>query len=244
MTLNELVKLTTLWTTAQLAFYVNLHRAVIGPSATLTGRWRPDIDLRRMLTAWALHFIKMNLIQSTQTCITLFTCEQYLCSLHVLFWLAHYLLLDYIGKNSHLKRSKSPNRTATFNIMKILKQRKVWSMKYSMKYDQNYKLTVWELWHIQDFGLRGDKYIAKKWELSLLHAKSLLVLTQLAFYVNLHRTVIGPSATLTGRWRPDIDLRRMLIGYICLYQILSKYFKPLASYGVHKNLVFKLVQGR
>ena len=34
----------------QLAFYVNLHRAVIGPSATLTGRWRPDIDLRRMLT--------------------------------------------------------------------------------------------------------------------------------------------------------------------------------------------------
>ena len=36
--------------TTQLAFYVNLHRAVIGPSATLTGRWRPDIDLRRMLT--------------------------------------------------------------------------------------------------------------------------------------------------------------------------------------------------
>ena len=36
------------------------------------------------------------------------------------------------------------------------------------------------------------------------------VLTQLAFYVNLHRAVIGPSATLTGRWRPDIDLRRML----------------------------------
>ena len=36
--------------TSQLAFYVNLHRAVIGPSVTLTGRWRPDIDLRRMLT--------------------------------------------------------------------------------------------------------------------------------------------------------------------------------------------------
>ena len=35
---------------SQLAFYVNLHRAVIGPSATLTGRWQPDIDLRRMLT--------------------------------------------------------------------------------------------------------------------------------------------------------------------------------------------------
>ena len=37
-------------------------------------------------------------------------------------------------------------------------------------------------------------------------------ITQLAFYVNLHRAVIGPSATLTGRWRPDIDLRRMLTG--------------------------------
>ena len=35
---------------SSLAFYVKLHRAVIGPSATLTGRWRPDIDLRRMLT--------------------------------------------------------------------------------------------------------------------------------------------------------------------------------------------------
>ena len=39
-------------------------------------------------------------------------------------------------------------------------------------------------------------------------------LTQLAFYVNLHRAVIGPSATLTGRWRPDIDLRRMLTGLV------------------------------
>ena len=39
---------------SQLAFYVNLHRAVIGPSATLTGRWRPDIDLRRMLTGLVL----------------------------------------------------------------------------------------------------------------------------------------------------------------------------------------------
>ena len=38
----------------QLAFYVNLHRAVIDPSATLTGRWRPDIDLRRMLTGTVL----------------------------------------------------------------------------------------------------------------------------------------------------------------------------------------------
>ena len=42
------------WRPTQLAFYVNLHRAVIGPSATLTGRWRPDIDLRRMLTGYKL----------------------------------------------------------------------------------------------------------------------------------------------------------------------------------------------
>ena len=43
------------------------------------------------------------------------------------------------------------------------------------------------------------------------------VLSQLAFYVNLHRAVICPSATLTGRWRPDIDLRRMLTGVRTMY---------------------------
>ena len=36
--------------------------------------------------------------------------------------------------------------------------------------------------------------------------------TQLAFYINLQRTVIGPSATLTGRKRPAIDLCRMFTG--------------------------------
>ena len=35
--------------TSQSAFYVYLYRAVIGPSGQLTGRWRPDVDLRRML---------------------------------------------------------------------------------------------------------------------------------------------------------------------------------------------------
>ena len=44
-------------------------------------------------------------------------------------------------------------------------------------------------------------------------------LSQLAFYVNLHRAVIGPSATLTGRWRSDIDLRRMLTGLY--HQVLA-----------------------
>ena len=32
--------------------------------------------------------------------------------------------------------------------------------------------------------------------------------------------------------------------YLCLYQILSKYFKPLRSYEVHKNLAYKFIQGR
>ena len=45
--------LSSIFVSSQLAFYANLHRAVIGPSATLTGRWRPDKDLRRMLTGIA-----------------------------------------------------------------------------------------------------------------------------------------------------------------------------------------------
>ena len=45
-----------------------------------------------------------------------------------------------------------------------------------------------------------------------LSMKKIITISQLAFYVNLHRAVIGPSATLTGRWRPAIDLRRMLTG--------------------------------
>ena len=35
---------------AQLAFFINVQRAVIGPSATLMGRPRLAIDLCRMLT--------------------------------------------------------------------------------------------------------------------------------------------------------------------------------------------------
>ena len=52
----------------------------------------------------------------------------------------------------------------------------------------------------------------KKKKLRLKRWKTDSWLSQLAFFVNLHRAVIGPSATLTGRWRPDIDLRRMLTG--------------------------------
>ena len=56
-----------------------------------------------------------------------------------------------------------------------------------------------------------------------------VIFTQLAFYVNLHRAVIGPSATLTGRWLPDIDLRRMLTGYIHFRKkiiFFSSFTKP------------------
>ena len=59
-------------------------------------------------------------------------------------------------------------------------------------------------------------------------------LTQLAFYVNLHRAVIGPSATLAGRWRPDIDLRRMLTEWVsslmlCVLYVLLSLFLHLVS---------------
>ena len=59
-------------------------------------------------------------------------------------------------------------------------------------------------------GLLEEKH--KKHKVPVIQAQ--YPITQLAFYVNLHRTVIGPSATLTGRWRPDIDLRRMLTGKV------------------------------
>ena len=31
--------------------------------------------------------------------------------------------------------------------------------------------------------------------------------------------------------------------YVCLHQILSKYFKPFRSYEVHKNLAYKFIRG-
>ena len=50
-----------------------------------------------------------------------------------------------------------------------------------------------------------------------------ILMSQLAFYVNLHRAVIGPSATLTGRRRPDIDLRRMLTRVLAEKQLIWSY---------------------
>ena len=54
--------------------------------------------------------------------------------------------------------------------------------------------------------------------------------SQLAFYVNLHRAVIGPSATLTGRWRPDIDLRRMLTGFMYFAMLINIGLEYLLSH--------------
>ena len=53
--------------------------------------------------------------------------------------------------------------------------------------------------------------------------------TQLAFYINLHRAVIGPSATLTGGWRPDIDLRRMLTGYVQILRVNTVWVVNVAG---------------
>ena len=50
-----------------------------------------------------------------------------------------------------------------------------------------------------------------------------LIASQQAFYVNLHRAVIGMSATLTGRSRPDIDLRRMLTGMVPGYALSGRF---------------------
>ena len=60
--------------------------------------------------------------------------------------------------------------------------------------------------------------------LYVMQSSSLDTTSQLAFYVNLYRAVIGPSATLTGRWRPDINLRRMLTG-IELFKIIKQDYK-------------------
>ena len=61
------------FSTTQLAFYVNLHRAVIGPSATLTGRWRPDIDLRRMLTGYTITYTETSYVSTLRLLNPLYT---------------------------------------------------------------------------------------------------------------------------------------------------------------------------
>ena len=61
------VKKSTFEHASKLAFYVNLHRAVIGPSATLTARRRPDIDLRRMLTGDPRSLIRVFVVRTKNT---------------------------------------------------------------------------------------------------------------------------------------------------------------------------------
>ena len=53
---------------------------------------------------------------------------------------------------------------------------------------------------------------------------------QLVFYINLLRVVIGPSATLTGRQRPTIDLCRMLTGTVLyIYDIRAVWPGPFTA---------------
>ena len=86
-----------------------------------------------------------------------------------------------------------------------------------------YSLTIiLENLHVSSCNSRKDILRWDDW----INFNTIIPISQLAFYVNLHWAVIGPSATLTGRWRPDIDLRRMLTGiwrimkkkkYTCIY---------------------------
>ena len=156
---------------SQLAFYVNLHRAVIGPSATLTGWWRPDIDLRRMLTGYMfdLQGPLPHLCNITMKHITKTTTQ-----------LAFYVNLHraVIGPSATLTGRWRPD----IDLRRMLTG------------------------HM--FDLQGP--LPHLCNITMKHITK--TTTQLAFYVNLHRAVIGPSATLTGRWWPDIDLRRMLTG--------------------------------
>ena len=84
---------------------------------------------------------------------------------------------------------------------------------------------------LKDFLQNQESFEAESWY------------TQLAFYVNLHRAVIGPSATLTGRWRPDIDLRRMLTGYsIRDFLLQDQMCVPIHLYGENvEKVIFQNV---
>ena len=64
--------------------------------------------------------------------------------------------------------------------------------------------------------------------------------TQLAFFINLQRAVIGPSATLTGRWRPAVDLYRMLTGKLTMAIVVRICFEDTFSLGQQQfYLVFQ-----
>ena len=88
----------------------------------------------------------------------------------------------------------------------------------------------WNVGHwlrVRESGRQTDRQIDRYRETKALVKQNIFSL--LAFYVNLHRAVIGPSATLTGRWRPDIDLRRMLTVFM--------YFAMLINTGLEHPLL-------
>ena len=72
-----------------------------------------------------------------------------------------------------------------------------------------------------------------------------LVVPQSAFSVNLYRAVIGPSATLTGRWRPDIDLRRKLAGSLkkLMTEISTAFGPSCVSYDTVRRWKKKFESG-
>ena len=76
------------------------------------------------------------------------------------------------------------------------------------------------------------------------HKGQAIAPSQLAIFVNLHRVVIGPSAILTGRWRPDIDLHRMLTGlYFVAYYMYTQGLQhppppPHTHIRTHKHIMY------
>ena len=68
------------------------------------------------------------------------------------------------------------------------------------------------------------------------------VLSQLAFYVIRHRAVIGQSATLMGRWRPDIDLRRMLTGLLNFLPSMQFSFSFSSFYVVYMSALWIILK--
>ena len=97
---------------------------------------------------------------------------------------------------------------------------------------------------------------AKKQELSFLHT---ILLLDLVYIPTNNYQIISNSMRVMAcrgfcfREHKYIMKKVGVVSLACdtptvlifaFYQILSKYFKPLGSYGVHKNLAKKFAQGR
>ena len=118
---------------------------------------------------------------------------------------------------SSASSSYLPKRSDERNVPRSeAANRSVWSgsgqfvMVYAinnLQYQSTYHLFKWLMDH-------SDIH---KGQFAEDNQRMVIGLTQSAFYVNLYRAVIGPSGQLTGRWRPDVDLRRMLAGKLVWY---------------------------